>query len=489
MMCGLTGHAGVAVREEAASIATSPPGYPKVVIRGDYADPTILRDGADYYMTHSPFGYAPAFLIWHSKDLQHWTPIAHAMTGAAHAYAPELAKVGGKYYIYYPSNKTNFVITADNIRGPWSAPVDLKIPKIDPGHAIGEDGKRYLFTSGGRRVRLADDGLSTAGVNEEVYAGWTYPAQWQTECMCLESPKLVKRDGYFYMISAQGGTAGPATSHMAVVARSRSIDGPWENSPLNPLVHTYDASERWWSKGHGTLVDDVNGNWWLVYHAYDKHAYTLGRMTLIDPVTWTADGWPVLATTAPPLPAARPDEAQGMPLSDDFTSGGLGAQWRSWRNLDGIALKEGALYLTASGTSVENSRQLMVLPTAPSYEAQVEIELAPGAVGGLMLVYNDKAFAGVSSDGERLSIHRSAAEQTARGTPYGRHFYLKIINREERCVFLISRDGKQWEVLAAEVDVSAMNHNNYHGFLSLKLALTAAGSGTVKFDNFQYREQ
>lgn len=125
--------------------------------------------------------------------------------------------------------------------------------------------------------------------------------------MFLEGPKLLHKDGYYYMVSAEGGTAGPATSHMVVVARSKSVFGPWENSPYNPLVHTYSASDPWWSKGHGTLIDDAEGNWWVVYHAYAQGYHTLGRQTLIDPVEWTADGWVKLRHDARPLPAQDPE--------------------------------------------------------------------------------------------------------------------------------------------------------------------------------------
>lgn len=93
------------------------------------------------------------------------------------------------------------------------------------------------------------------------------------------------------MMSVEGGTAGPATSHMCVVARSKSLFSPWENSPYNPIVHTYSASENWWPKGHGILIDDVNDNWWVVYHAYANGYHTLRRFTLIEPIEWTNDGW------------------------------------------------------------------------------------------------------------------------------------------------------------------------------------------------------
>lgn len=76
-----------------------------------------------------------------------------------------------------------------------------------------------------------------------------------------------------------------------MVARSRSLDGPWENMPGNPLVHTKSAKETWWSRGHGSLIDTPDGRWYVVYHAYEKGSLNRGRQMLMEPVTLTADGW------------------------------------------------------------------------------------------------------------------------------------------------------------------------------------------------------
>ena len=158
----LTGRAG-----GGSALAQS---YPLAIIKGDYADPTILRDGDDYYMTHSPFFYKPGFLIWHSKDLMNWESIGRALADwNGNAMAPDLVKVDGRYYIYYPASKTNFVIWSDDIRGPWSKPIDLKISGIDPGHIITPDGTRYLFTSKGQVTPLTEDGLAKAGETVTVY--------------------------------------------------------------------------------------------------------------------------------------------------------------------------------------------------------------------------------------------------------------------------------------------------------------------------------
>lgn len=219
------------------------------ILTGDRPDPSILKDGADYYMTHSSFDAYPGLLIWHSRDLVNWTPVTTTLkTNVGSIWAPELCKHKGRYYIYlpakFPGNNTSYVIWADKIEGPWSEPIDLKLPRyIDPGHIVDEAGERWLFLSGGDRIKLAPDGLSTVGKPEHVYDPWRYPDDWDVEGFSPEGPKLMRRGEYFYMITAVGGTAGPPTGHMVIAARAKSLAGPWENHPRNPLVRTTDNAE------------------------------------------------------------------------------------------------------------------------------------------------------------------------------------------------------------------------------------------------------
>ena len=118
-------------------------------------------------MTLSSFDAYPGLVIWHSRDLVNWQPIGPALfKNVGSVWAPDLVKHRGRYYIYFPGiapYRSNYVIWADNVRGPWSEPIDLKITRIDPGHAVGPDGRRYLFLSAGRvgapcRRRAVDDG-------------------------------------------------------------------------------------------------------------------------------------------------------------------------------------------------------------------------------------------------------------------------------------------------------------------------------------------
>ena len=246
------------------------------VFAGDRPDPTVLKDGDDYWMTFSSFDAYPGIVVWHSRDLVNWNPVGPALTKpVGSVWACDIAKHGGRYYIYFPARtatkRSNYVVHAKSMHGPWSDPIDLNLPAhIDPGHIVGEDGKRYLFLSGGDRVKLKDDGLSTDGAVEHVYDPWRYPDEWVVESFSPEGPKVMRHGKYFYMVTAVGGTAGPPTGHMVIAARSKSIHGPWENCPHNPLVRTTDAREKWWSRGHATLVEGPKGDWWSVYHGYEN---------------------------------------------------------------------------------------------------------------------------------------------------------------------------------------------------------------------------
>lgn len=463
--------------------------YPKAILPGDYPDPTIVRDGDDYYMTHSPFYYAPGFLIWHSQDLINWKPICRAVPEyAGSAMAPDLIKYKGRFYIYYPAAGTNWVVWADDIRGPWSEPIDLKVGGIDPGHIADEEGNRYLYVDKGEVIRLTEDGLATVGEKRKAYDGWKYPEKWNTECMCLESPKLTFHNGYYYLTSAQGGTAGPATSHMVASARSKSITGPWENSPYNPIAHTYSADDNWWSKGHGTLVDDINGNWWIVYHAYAKGYHSLGRSTLIEPIEWTSDGWYRVKKSAATLGLNRTVES-GMELSDNFEGTDLGLQWTFWKEyaMNSVSVAGESLVVKGKGTSPANGRLLLVTPTDKNYIVETEVTVGRENTAGLLLFYNEKAYTGVVSNGKTFTVYRNAGEKMELPNKIGNHFFARIHNQGHNVCMQISKDAREWITLVENLDVSQLNHNNFGGFYALRPALVSLGRGSALFGQFHYR--
>jgi len=463
------------------------------IFAGDYPDPSLLRDGKDYYIVHSSFEYYPGLLIWQSKDLINWTPV----TSALHKYigsvwAPDLVKYKNKYYIYFPANDKNYVVYAGSISGTWSDPIELKVEGIDPGHFTDEIGKRYLYFSSGSYVPLSDDGLSVTGALKHAYDGWPIPRNWTIELFALEGPKLVKHDDYYYLTVAEGGTAGPATSHMVISARSKSPFGPWENSPFNPIVRTQSSSERWWSKGHGTLFEDTNGSWWLLFHGYENGHSNMGRQTLLQPVEWTKDGWyktPDGVKTDEPV--KRPTgvvSKVAFSLNDDFSGKLLNQQWKFFQEYDTTRFHfvEKSLVIKGKGNSVGNCSPMLCIASDHSYTAEVEMDIEENAVGGIVLFYNNSYYSGILADSVNILANLRGWQFPTEKNVIKKHVFLKLKNIESTVDMFYSTDGVNWNKIESSVEVSSMNHNSLSGFLSLRIGLCSIGKGSVKFKNFKY---
>jgi len=472
------------------------------IVAGDHPDPTVLRDGDDYYMTFSSFFSYPGAVIWHSRDLVNWAPVGPALRKPlGSVWAMDLVKHHGRYYVYIPANPSGesgiFVIHADDIRGPWSDPIDLKISGcIDPGHAVGEDGKRYLFFNGVRRIALADDGLSTSGPLEQVYNPWRYPADWVVEMFAPEGPKIFRRGDWFYLVAAVGGTAGPPTSHMVIVARSRSIHGPWQDCPHNPIVRTKSADEPWWSRGHATVLEGPGGDWWMVYHGYENGFRTLGRQTLLEPIEWTSDGWFRAAGGTLSMPLPKPQRGQasaaGFALSDDFSTSKFGVQWSFFDpgpdEMQRVRYQDGRLVLKGKGSSVADSSPLTVIVGDRSYEAAVTLDVSEGAQAGLTLFYSQRGFCGVGFSTRQMFTYNYAEEHGwMRENMATRTVHIKVTNRSNIVTFHYSHDGTNWTQHPWQMEVSGLHHNVFGGFLSLKIGIYCAGEGEVAVRQFDYR--
>ncbi|HVF94938.1 MAG TPA: family 43 glycosylhydrolase [Sphingomonas sp.] len=471
------------------------------VMAGDRPDPAVLKDGKDYYLTFSSFDSYPGLVIWHSRDLVNWRPIGPALhRNLGSVWAVSLEKHDGRYFLYIPvkaSPNSIWVIHADRIEGPWSEPIDLGLHQhIDPCHVVGEDGSRWLFLSGGDRVRLAADGLSTVGAVEHVYDPWRYPAGSIVESFSPEGPKLVRHGGWFYLITAVGGTAGPPTGHMVIAARSRSIHGPWEDCPHNPLVRTKSLDERWWSRGHASLVEGPAGDWWALYHGYEAGFWTLGRQTLLDGVEWTPDGWFRMTggDLSKPLAAPRGGRAvpHGAKLSDDFATLALGTRWSFFRpRPDETARARVAgnvLHLRASGTAPVDSSPLLQIAVDQAYQIECDVEIDPGAVAGLLLFYDDKLYCGLGFDRERFVTHQYGAERGRPANPHGTAMRIRLTNDRHIVTFDTSGDGgRSWTRFDRGMEVSGYHHNVRGGFLMLRPGLYAAGKGEARFRRFTYK--
>jgi alpha-N-arabinofuranosidase len=279
------------------------------VIPGFNPDPSVCRVGDDYYLVTSTFEYFPGVPVYHSKDLIHWEHIGYCLTrksqlpldgcrSSGGIYAPTIRYYKGKFYMV-TTNVTaggNFYVYTDNPAGEWSEPVWVKQGGIDPTLFFDEDGKIYLtsneYAEGKVGIALSEIDIETGQLLTPVRHIWggtggRYP----------EAPHIYKMNGWYYLMIAEGGTE---YGHMETIARSRSIWGPYEPDPGNPiLTHrgVIGQNSQIQGTGHADLIEAHDGSWWMVFLAFRKTGgdyHHLGRETFLAPVSWNDAGWPVV---------------------------------------------------------------------------------------------------------------------------------------------------------------------------------------------------
>ena len=476
------------------------------VMGGYWADPSIVRDGDDYYLTTSSHPLYPGMTIFHSTNLVNWTPISYVLDKYyGVVLAPDMIKYKDKYFIYFSVNarrdwnnpregNETYVTWAFRPEGPWSEPKKFNIsPRLfDPGHLTDENGDRWLYFAKGIVLKLTRDGLDVIGEPMGVYEGWKYPVDWIDQSFALEGPKFKKIGKYYFMLVAEGGSHGPPTSHMVVVARSESPVGPWINSQYNPMVRTWKNSDRWWSKGHGTLVDTPKGDWYIIYHAYENGFYTLGRQVLIEPVEWTSDGWPVLKK------GSNPEKAIRMPISGkkqklyvmDLSAFRIGLDWWFYHELDHnrYSVTDRILTLKSEGTSPANSHPLLFNAGAHAYSVEVEIERDLSADAGLIAFYDETIYAGMGVKNGKLNYYSNGGEGLQSSSVIiGERLFLKLHNDRNFITMFYSLDGKTWiKAPWRTVDANSFNQNVYSKSQALMPGIYSAGKGEVKFKNVRY---
>ena len=489
--------AALAFASEARFALAQPAGvYRNPILGGDHPDASPIRVRDAFYLTHSSFDYAPGLLIWHSRDMVNWHPVAAALHRYyGNVYAPYLCEYEGRFYIYFPADNRLRVVHADRPEGPWSEPVDLGINAIDPAH-IAENGRRFLYMAGGLMAELTADGLAVKTPPRKVLDPWPVPATTRMECTCLEGPKLLWHNGYFYLNVAEGGTAGPGTSHSVVSARSRHAGGPWEFSPYNPVVHTVNRDDRWLSLGHGRLVDTPDGKWYITVHSYENGYRTLGRQLLLLPIEWTPDCWfrvpqGTTADSAIPLPIPGTTQQPFLDPSDDFTSRELGLQWAFWHEYDAARFTtgNGALTLQARGQSLADSPALTTPVGGHSYTVEIDVEAESGCESGLMLFYDPQHSTGISLAPEGIGVRLANGYVPGRREKGSTRATLRIVNDRQEIDFYYRLPGQPWRKAPESAEISGMQHNVLGGFLDVRPAVYACGSGMAIFRNFRYWPQ
>lgn len=394
------------------------------ILPGMHPDPSICRVDGVYYLVTSTFEYLPGLPIHSSTDLANWTLIGHAIhdqfdfAGAGDSrgmFAPTIRHHDGLFIIACtlmaegePSG--SFYVTAQDAAGPWSQPVMLPEARgIDPSLFFHEGRVWWLGCrevtepsfDGETEIWMRELDLDRGELVGEETVIWT---RTQARAVWAEGPHLYHRGGWFYLVTAEGGTG---FEHSVMVARSREPGGPYEPCPRNPvLTHRHlGHGVEVQNVGHADLVEADDGQWWMTVLATRPISghHILGRETHLARVDWE-DGWPVVNPGLGRLdaPIARGGRwgSDGVPSASDFLA---------VRRLPDFAESAPSGLLLRSTGSSPSAASLLRRLTSTDCTVSVRVEvLDEAAAGGLMLRQSDEVHVRVevaaSAEGLRVEL-------------------------------------------------------------------------------------
>jgi beta-xylosidase len=231
----------------------------------------------------------------------------------------------------------------------------------------------------------------------------------------------------------------------------------------------------------------------MTVHSYENGYRTLGRQMLLLPVEWTDDGWfrvppNITPASAIPIPVAGSGQQAFPDPTDDFTTPEPGLQWAFWHEFDSARFTTGggALTLKAKGTSLENSPALATPVGGHSYTVELDIEVTPGCASGLMLFYSPEHAAGILLDDEGIGVRLANNYVPTRVHKGATRATLRVVNDDQEVDFYYRLPGEEWARMQESAEISGMHHNVLGGFLDVRPAVFAAGSGQATFRSFRY---
>ena len=411
--------------------------YRNPVRTGFFPDPSIVQVDGVYYMVNSSFIYFPCIPVSRSRDLIHWEIAGYAITdpewaqldqleGGRGYWAPDISYDDGTFYITatYRLNDTGtvyrrqMVVSSRRPEGPYSKPVFIEEDGIDPS-LFHEDGRHYMLLNRGARLfELSEDCTRQISEASLLYYG--------SQKHAPEGSHLLKKDGYYYLFQAEGGT-GPG--HRITVSRSRTLYGVYEPCPYNPIMRQTDSGAAIQRCGHGKPVRTPDGRWYMVYlcgRPLDGKYSILGRETALDPITWTPDGWPLVnGLKGPSVLGKKPfpfrkeaEKRKRLPLDP--------MEWVTPRPPEKGAvtwLEDGSVRLKSSPaplSRVEARNILLKRQTRFDFTARALLELpplSPGQEAGLVCYYDENTWAACTAQKDRTGgLTLSVTEHVGRET-------------------------------------------------------------------------
>ena len=488
--------------------------YHNPVIPGFWSDPSVCRVGDDYYLVNSTFEYFPGVPVFHSKDLVNWELIGYCidrptqLPRGLNIFATTIRYHEGTFYMITTNigAEGNFYVTAKNPAGPWSDPIFIQAQGIDPDLFFDEDGKVYVISS---TFILFEIDLNTGKFISEGRKVWNgtggrYP----------EGPHIYKKDGFYYIIAAEGGTE---EAHSETIARSKNIWGPYNPNPSNPILTHCNAAGQGnpiQGIGHADIIQSHDSSWWIVFHGYRSVGgthHTLGRETCLAPVSWPENGWPIVNgngtiienMTCPTLPL-KPFQAEQA--RTEFSSDKLSLEWNYLRYPDtrnySLSSHKGFLRLIGSEQTIEDQKS----PTFVGRRIQdmyftsaTELDFNPenaNEEAGMILLNNGTHFDLIikQSKGRRVvagrlrfgSVVHETAEAVLKPGP------VKLIIRGERANFiLLYSQGNYGPKELTKVMARYLSSETVGGFTGVFIGLYATGNGgackaNADYDWFEY---
>ena len=488
------------------------------ILTGFNPDPCIVRVADDYSIATSTFEWFPGVQIHHSKDLVNWRLLTRPLTRASQlnmlgnpdsggVWAPALSFSDGLFYLIYTDVKIwgtdqhfkdthNYLVTAEDIMGPWSEPIYLNSSGFDPSLFHDEDGRKWFVNMlhdhrkgrnqfGGIVLQEYDpEQKKLVGPIENIFKG---------TCLGLtEAPHLYKKDGWYYLLTAEGGTV---YEHAVTLARSKKIDGPYEVHPDNPLLTARGKPDLYLQKsGHGSFVQTQNGEWYLAHLCgrplTELGRCNLGRETALQKLEWPPGDWPRVIgggnsphkeVPAPDLPEHKFD---AVPERDDFGSAELALPWQTLRiphDESWLSLTDRPGYLRLHGLESLASRhhQSLVGRRLQAFYAEAEtcLEFDPQSfqqMAGLAAYYqtDNWVYLRVSRDedlGRTLTIlrydNRQYDEPLDEEVPIGdaEKVFLKLIFERETFRFEYALEEGDWLSVGPKFDAGKLSDDYCQG--------------------------
>jgi alpha-N-arabinofuranosidase len=516
--------------------AAGPGAYRNPILQGFYPDPSITRAGDDYYLVTSTFAWFPGIPIFQSRDLVSWTQIGNAIDRpdqldfarlglSRGVFAPSIEHRGGTFYILNTCVDCggNFLITARDPKGPWSDPVWLPeiVGGIDPSLFFDEDGSAWILNNGPPEGEPRYDGhraiwiqrfdvaaKKMVGPRKVLIDGGIDPA---TKPIWIEGPHIFRKDGYYYLTAAEGGTA---EGHSQVILRSRHVTGPYEIGPRNPILTQRDLPRDRpnpiTSAGHADFVQTPAGEWWasfLAVRPYQGDFYNTGRETFLLPVMWR-DGWPTITAPGQAIPAVhkRPrlpaQPAPAVPMNgafavrEEFDRAALPPSWMTMRNPRERwhELAGGRLRLQARPVGLGEFGNPSLLARRQQHShatAATQVDFAPrrdGDEAGLVALQNDEYWyflaVGLENGRRVVRLKRRAGSGDAPGgitlasapLPSAGPVSLRIAARGGAYDFHYATGGGAWRALRVGEDGTILSTRTAGGFVGAVFGLHAAAA-------------